>query len=101
MVGRVRPRRRELTGTLIENCLRRNRRCEHLRLIVLLVLLVVNAETDVEQQAVRLCARPFRDGDETGRCRLNSGGLWRNVPGDAPVVAYLVLLVVIVRELVL
>ncbi len=73
----------------------------HARLIELGVFLVVEAEAAFEQQLVGVRARPLRDVDEAGRRHLDAGGLGRNRRGDAPVVAVLVLLVVVDRDLVL
>ena len=73
----------------------------HRGLIQLGVLLVVHREADVEQQLVRLRARPLAHGDEAGRRHLNAGRFRRHERADAPVIPVLVLIIVIVGDLVL
>jgi hypothetical protein len=72
----------------------------HRGLVQLGVVLVVNAEPALEQQPVRVRPRPFGHADEARRRHLHTGGLGRHVGRDAPVVAVLQLVVVVVGDLV-
>ena len=73
----------------------------HALLIELGVFLVVVAEATFEQELVGVRARPLRHVDAAGRGDLHAGGLGRNRRRDAPMVAILLLLVVVDRDLVL
>ncbi len=101
MIGRVVPGVRKLGAAVVENGDQLRVRSQDFGLIVLLIFLVIDRKTPVEQQAVGVRAGPFGHRHEAGRRRLDGRRFGRDGGRNSPVAAHLVLLVVVVRQLVL